>query len=96
MKEGADYKEITTKIVLKEGDKYLLLPGQACLGITVETIKLAPHLCGLLGKQIAEVSYCSFLRISCLCTFVFMLCILYFFVCPSCVYIFLLRAVYMC
>ena len=35
-------------MVLKQGEPYLLLPGQACLGITEEKITLAPTLCGLL------------------------------------------------
>eukprot|EP01119_Soliformovum_irregulare_P023179 TRINITY_DN806_c0_g1_i1.p1 TRINITY_DN806_c0_g1~~TRINITY_DN806_c0_g1_i1.p1 ORF type:complete len:172 (-),score=35.06 TRINITY_DN806_c0_g1_i1:89-604(-) len=48
IREETNYKDITEKITLKEGEGYLLLPGQACLGITEETIKLAPHLCGLL------------------------------------------------
>jgi dCTP deaminase len=48
VKETTDYKEITEKVTLKEGETYLLLPGQACLGITTEKVKLAPNLCGLL------------------------------------------------
>ncbi|KAL6057023.1 Deoxycytidine triphosphate deaminase [Balamuthia mandrillaris] len=48
VKEDTDYKDITEKVVLKEGDSYLLLPGCACLGITRETVKLGPNLCGLL------------------------------------------------
>eukprot|EP01116_Phalansterium_solitarium_P011403 TRINITY_DN27068_c0_g1_i1.p1 TRINITY_DN27068_c0_g1~~TRINITY_DN27068_c0_g1_i1.p1 ORF type:complete len:172 (+),score=38.10 TRINITY_DN27068_c0_g1_i1:94-609(+) len=48
VKESTNYKDITERIDLKEGESYLLLPGQACLGITMETVKLAPHLCGLL------------------------------------------------
>jgi len=46
--EETNYKDITTKITLKEGESYLLLPGQACLGITEEAIKLSPKICGLL------------------------------------------------
>lgn len=48
--EQTDYKSITEKITLDEskGEFYLLLPGQACLGITKERVKLAPSLCGLL------------------------------------------------
>ncbi len=59
VKESTNYKDITEKIILKDGETYLLLPGlfffliidkgQACLGITQETIKLSPKLCGLLG-----------------------------------------------
>lgn len=46
--EQADFKTITEKITLKDGESYLLLPGQACLGITRERIHLSPKLCGLL------------------------------------------------
>eukprot|EP01114_Cavostelium_apophysatum_P003428 TRINITY_DN13307_c0_g1_i1.p1 TRINITY_DN13307_c0_g1~~TRINITY_DN13307_c0_g1_i1.p1 ORF type:complete len:174 (+),score=12.19 TRINITY_DN13307_c0_g1_i1:109-630(+) len=46
--EATNFKDITEKITLKEGEHYLLLPGQACLGITVENIKLSPTICGLL------------------------------------------------
>jgi len=46
--ENTDYKDITEKMVLKEGESFLLLPGQACLGITSETIHLSPRICGLL------------------------------------------------
>jgi hypothetical protein len=35
-------------VVLAEGEKYLLLPGCACLGITEESINLSGNLCGLL------------------------------------------------
>ena len=48
--EETDYKDITQKITLKEGESYLLLPGQACLGITIESIQLSPKICGLLGS----------------------------------------------
>eukprot|EP01087_Luapelamoeba_hula_P012469 TRINITY_DN3479_c0_g1_i1.p1 TRINITY_DN3479_c0_g1~~TRINITY_DN3479_c0_g1_i1.p1 ORF type:complete len:182 (+),score=35.45 TRINITY_DN3479_c0_g1_i1:29-547(+) len=48
VKEDTDYRDLTEKVVLKPGETYLLLPGTACLGITEETVKLAPHLCGLL------------------------------------------------
>jgi len=48
VKEDTDYRLITEKVTLAEGDAYLLLPGQSCLAITVEQIKLAPTLCGLL------------------------------------------------
>jgi len=48
VKESTNYKDITEKIRLKEGEAFLLLPGQACLGITEETITLSPKLCGLL------------------------------------------------
>uniref|UniRef100_A0A6B2LLZ2 Uncharacterized protein n=1 Tax=Arcella intermedia TaxID=1963864 RepID=A0A6B2LLZ2_9EUKA len=48
VKEETDFKEMTEKMVLKEGETFLLLPGTACLGCTVETINLSPRLCGLL------------------------------------------------
>ena len=46
--ESTNYKDITEKVMLNPGEHYLLLPGQACLGITEEQIHLAPGLCGLL------------------------------------------------
>jgi len=48
VREDTNYKDITDAVTLKDGECFLLLPGQACLGITVETINLAPGLCGLL------------------------------------------------
>ena len=33
---------------LKEGEKLLLLPGQACLAITRERVTLSPDVCGIL------------------------------------------------
>eukprot|EP01121_Diplochlamys_sp_Union-15-3_P012396 TRINITY_DN3706_c0_g1_i1.p1 TRINITY_DN3706_c0_g1~~TRINITY_DN3706_c0_g1_i1.p1 ORF type:complete len:140 (-),score=13.81 TRINITY_DN3706_c0_g1_i1:240-659(-) len=48
VKDDTNYKDITEKFALKEGECYLLLPGQACLGITEETIHLSPRICGLL------------------------------------------------
>jgi len=48
VKEETDYINITEKVVLAEGETYLLLPGCACLGITRETVTLSPRLCGLL------------------------------------------------
>eukprot|EP01110_Echinostelium_bisporum_P012395 TRINITY_DN695_c0_g1_i1.p1 TRINITY_DN695_c0_g1~~TRINITY_DN695_c0_g1_i1.p1 ORF type:complete len:177 (+),score=41.75 TRINITY_DN695_c0_g1_i1:28-558(+) len=46
--EDTDFKDLTEKVVLKEGESYLLLPGTACLGITSEKITLSPRMCGLL------------------------------------------------
>eukprot|EP01112_Ceratiomyxa_fruticulosa_P001743 TRINITY_DN1190_c0_g1_i1.p2 TRINITY_DN1190_c0_g1~~TRINITY_DN1190_c0_g1_i1.p2 ORF type:complete len:172 (-),score=22.30 TRINITY_DN1190_c0_g1_i1:12-527(-) len=46
--EETDFKTLTEKVVLEDGKPYLLLPGTACLGITSETIKLSPRICGLL------------------------------------------------
>jgi len=48
VKEDTDYKQITEKIVVPEGEGYLLLPHEACLAVTLENIKLSPALCGLL------------------------------------------------
>lgn len=55
VREETDFRDITERVVVPEGDSFLLLPGTACLGITVEKVSLAPHLCGLLG---AELSLC--------------------------------------
>ncbi|PRP88888.1 hypothetical protein PROFUN_00356 [Planoprotostelium fungivorum] len=46
--EDVDFKDITEKKELKEGETYLLLPGQACLGITKERVTLSGKYCGLL------------------------------------------------
>jgi len=48
VREDTDYRDITEKVILPEGEPYLLLPGQACLGITKERIKISSSLCGLL------------------------------------------------
>eukprot|EP00158_Paraphelidium_tribonemae_P004432 Partr_v1_DN26753_c0_g1_i3_m8980 len=48
VRETTNYKDISEKVVLKDGEHYLLLPGQACLGITVEKVSLKSNLCGLL------------------------------------------------
>eukprot|EP01090_Pellita_catalonica_P009766 TRINITY_DN20928_c0_g1_i1.p1 TRINITY_DN20928_c0_g1~~TRINITY_DN20928_c0_g1_i1.p1 ORF type:complete len:172 (+),score=9.60 TRINITY_DN20928_c0_g1_i1:57-572(+) len=48
VKEDTDYKDITERVTIPEGESYLLLPGCACLGITVENIKLSSGICGLL------------------------------------------------
>jgi len=46
--DETDYKDLTEKVVLEDGQSYLLLPGTACLGITEEEISLSPRICGLL------------------------------------------------
>jgi dCTP deaminase len=51
IREDTDFKTITEKITIKEGEAYLLLPGQCCLGITKENITLSPKYCGLLGRS---------------------------------------------
>jgi len=48
VREDTDFRALTEKVVLKEGETFLLLPGTACLGITEETVTLSPRLCGLL------------------------------------------------
>ncbi|KAL0246799.1 hypothetical protein GEMRC1_008006 [Eukaryota sp. GEM-RC1] len=48
MTSSANYKDFTEKVVVTEEEGFLLGPGELCLGITKETIKLAPHLCGIL------------------------------------------------
>ena len=48
IEEESDFMDVTEKVVLKEGETYLLLPGQACLSITKETIRLSNNICGLL------------------------------------------------
>eukprot|EP01115_Flamella_aegyptia_P009254 TRINITY_DN39404_c0_g1_i1.p2 TRINITY_DN39404_c0_g1~~TRINITY_DN39404_c0_g1_i1.p2 ORF type:complete len:116 (+),score=12.64 TRINITY_DN39404_c0_g1_i1:41-388(+) len=50
--EETDYKSITKKVILEEGESYLLLPGCACLSITQEKITLAPNICGLLEGRL--------------------------------------------
>jgi len=54
--EETNYEDITVKVEVPPGEGYLLLPGQLCLGITTEKIKLAPGICGLLGMYMS-VSY---------------------------------------
>jgi deoxycytidine triphosphate deaminase len=49
--EETNYEDITVKVEVPPGEGYLLLPGQLCLGITTENIKLAPGICGLLGTN---------------------------------------------
>ena len=46
--EDVDYHSVTELVVLGEGEKLLLLPGQACLAITRERVSLASDICGLL------------------------------------------------
>lgn len=45
-----DYRspDITKLVYVKDGDYFELPPHTSCLGITKETVKLAPHICGLL------------------------------------------------
>eukprot|EP01105_Mastigella_eilhardi_P005152 TRINITY_DN16931_c0_g1_i1.p1 TRINITY_DN16931_c0_g1~~TRINITY_DN16931_c0_g1_i1.p1 ORF type:complete len:173 (-),score=32.41 TRINITY_DN16931_c0_g1_i1:57-575(-) len=48
VQEDTDYKDITEKVFIEDGHCFVLLPGQSCLGITRETVKLSPRICGLL------------------------------------------------
>ena len=48
IKEETDYKDFTERVLVPPGEYYMLLPGQSCLAITRETIKLPHTLCGLL------------------------------------------------
>lgn len=57
MTEETNYEDITVKVEVPPGEGYLLLPGQLCLGITTEKIKLAPGICGLLGTYDCFLHY---------------------------------------
>eukprot|EP01105_Mastigella_eilhardi_P007277 TRINITY_DN18777_c0_g1_i1.p1 TRINITY_DN18777_c0_g1~~TRINITY_DN18777_c0_g1_i1.p1 ORF type:complete len:187 (-),score=56.94 TRINITY_DN18777_c0_g1_i1:100-615(-) len=43
-----DYKTITQLVDVPDGKSFVLLPGQLCLSITKENVKLSPRICGLL------------------------------------------------
>lgn len=49
--EDTNYEDVTVKVDVKEGESFLLLPGQLCLGITEEKITLSSGVCGLLGMS---------------------------------------------
>lgn len=44
----SDYRELSQKIDLEEGETLLLMPGQTILGLTAERIELSTDLCGWL------------------------------------------------
>jgi len=46
--EDTNFKDLTTRVDIADGDAFLLLPGCACLSITRERITLSPRICGLL------------------------------------------------
>eukprot|EP00026_Physarum_polycephalum_P015607 Phypoly_transcript_16326.p1 GENE.Phypoly_transcript_16326~~Phypoly_transcript_16326.p1 ORF type:complete len:228 (+),score=19.60 Phypoly_transcript_16326:173-856(+) len=46
--EATDFKNLTTRVDIADGDAFLLLPGCACLSITTERVTLSPRICGLL------------------------------------------------
>eukprot|EP01106_Pelomyxa_sp_JSP_P007119 TRINITY_DN2171_c0_g1_i2.p2 TRINITY_DN2171_c0_g1~~TRINITY_DN2171_c0_g1_i2.p2 ORF type:complete len:172 (-),score=49.50 TRINITY_DN2171_c0_g1_i2:108-623(-) len=48
VKEETDYKSVTELVTVPDGSFFLLLPGQCCLSITKESIRLSPAICGLL------------------------------------------------
>lgn len=45
---SSDYRDLSDKIELAEGETMLLMPGETILGITVERVRLAPTLSGWL------------------------------------------------
>jgi dCTP deaminase len=44
----SDYRDVSMKLDVADGDTLLLMPGETVLGITAERLKLAPHICGWL------------------------------------------------
>lgn len=44
----ADYRDLSLKHEVAEGESLLLMPGETVLGITMERIRLAPSICGWL------------------------------------------------
>jgi dCTP deaminase len=42
----ADYRDLSIKVDVPEGESLLLMPGETLLGITLERVRLAPHICG--------------------------------------------------
>ncbi|KAJ5078046.1 dctp deaminase [Anaeramoeba ignava] len=52
VKEDADYKKITDKIVLDDKNKYYdLKPQTSCLGVTKESLKLSNKICAFLSGR---------------------------------------------
>ena len=45
---GSDYRDLSTKIAVNEGESLLLMPGETVLGITLEKVRLASNICGWL------------------------------------------------
>lgn len=45
---NSDYRDLSEKIEVEEGESLLLMPGQTILGLTLERLRLAPDLCGWL------------------------------------------------
>jgi dCTP deaminase len=46
--EHTDYRELTEKIEVPDGEHILIMPGETVLGITQERLRLGPGLCGWL------------------------------------------------
>jgi dCTP deaminase len=44
----ADYRDLSMRIDVDDGESLLLMPGETVLGITLERLRLAPNLCGWL------------------------------------------------
>ncbi|MCT0206473.1 dCTP deaminase [Synechococcus sp. CS-1332] len=48
VREHTDYRQLTEKIAVPEGEHILIMPGETVLGITQERLRLGPGLCGWL------------------------------------------------
>ncbi|MCT0224022.1 dCTP deaminase [Synechococcus sp. CS-1328] len=48
VREHTDYRQLTEKIEVPEGQHILIMPGETVLGITQERLRLGPGLCGWL------------------------------------------------
>ncbi|RUP43785.1 hypothetical protein BC936DRAFT_136736 [Jimgerdemannia flammicorona] len=59
-----EYKDLTRKIKLKNGESYMLGPGQMCLGITRERVHLPNDLCALVGMNYTRQASTLFLAVS--------------------------------
>jgi len=46
--EASAEKEVLERIIIKDGDHFLLLPGETVIAVTKEKVKLPPALCGQL------------------------------------------------
>jgi hypothetical protein len=57
--EEVDYRDITEKVTLQEGESFLLLPNTACIGITKETVTLSP------GTEDSYSLFLFFVRYTC-------------------------------
>ena len=48
VREHTDYRQLTEKIEVPDGEHILIMPGETVLGITQERLRLGPGLCGWL------------------------------------------------